>query len=105
MDKFLFKQPVKNDQRAYDSIRKITTGWGDVYTTGCLPEYVHFKNNYKIIAIDLSKQQTLDANPKAIQEINFAGNLDWDGNTTMFLITEERKETILDFSQGTVRVL
>ena len=58
-----------------------------------------------MIAIDLSKQQALDADPRVIQEINFKSNLDGDGNTTMFFIIEESKETALDFSQGTVKVL
>ena len=58
-----------------------------------------------MIAIDLSKQQALDADPRVIQEINFKSNLDRDGNTTMFFIIEESKETVLDFSQGTVKVL
>ena len=49
-------------------------------------------------AIDLSKQQALDADPRAIQQINFTENLDRDGNTTMFFIIEEAKETVLDFS-------
>ena len=56
-----------------------------------------------MIAIDLSKQEALDADPRAIQQINFAGNLDRARNTTMFFILEEAKETILDFSQETVR--
>ena len=58
-----------------------------------------------MIAIDLSKQQALDANPRAIQQINFTANFDRDGNTTMFFIIEEAKETVLDFSQGIVKVL
>ena len=58
-----------------------------------------------MIAVDLSKQQALDADPKAIQQINFTANLDRAGNTTMFFIIEEAKETMLDFSQGTVKVL
>ena len=58
-----------------------------------------------MIAIDLSKQQALDANPRAIQQINFTANLYKEGNTTMFFIIEEAKETVLDFSQGTVKVL
>ena len=58
-----------------------------------------------MIAIDLSKQQALDADPRAIQQINFTANLDKDGNTTMFLIIEEAKETVLDFSQGTAKIL
>ena len=57
-----------------------------------------------MIAIDLSRQQALDADSKAIQQINFTANLDRAGNTTMFFIIEEAKETILDFSQGTVKV-
>ena len=56
-------------------------------------------------AIELSKQQALDADPRAIQQINFTKNLDRAGDTTIFFIIEENKETILDFSQGTVRVL
>ena len=55
-------------------------------------------------AIDLSKQQALDADPRAIQQINFTGNLDRPGKT-MFFIFEEAKETILDFLQGTMRIL
>ena len=58
-----------------------------------------------MIAIDLSKQQALDADPRAIQQINFTENLDRAGNTTMLFNIEEAKETALDFSQGTVKVL
>ena len=60
---------------------------------------------YKMVAIDLSKQQALNAEPKAIQHIDFTANLDQAGNTTMFFIIEEVKETILDFSKWTVRIL
>ena len=96
--KNVFDQPIKNDKVTYENIRKITTGQGDYYTTG-------FKNYYKMIAVDLSKQQALDADPKAIQEINFTGNLDRAGDTRIYFILEEAKETVLDFSQGTVKVL
>ena len=58
-----------------------------------------------MIAIDLSKQQTLNADPKAIQQINFTGNLSGNNNRLMVFVIEEVKETILDFSQGTVKVL
>ena len=68
-------------------------------------DYSYFKENYKLIAIDLSKQQALDADPRAIQQINFTANLDRDGNTTMFFIIEQAKETVLNFSQGTVKAL
>ena len=58
-----------------------------------------------MIAIDLSNQQALDADPRAIQQINFTENLDRAQTTTMFFITEEAKETVLDFSQGSIKVL
>ena len=58
-----------------------------------------------MIVIDLSKQQALDADPKAIQQINFNANLDRAGDTRMIFILDEAKETVLDFSQGTVKVL
>ena len=58
-----------------------------------------------MIEIYLSKQQALDADPKAIQQINFTADLGYEGNIRMFFIVEEAKETVLDFSQGTVRAL
>ena len=58
-----------------------------------------------MIAVDLSKQQALDADPKAIQQINFTANLDRVGNTRIYFILEEAKETVFEFSQGTVKVL
>ena len=100
-----FDQPIKNNKITYDNIRKIATGQGDDYTTGCLLDYPYFKDTYKMIAVDLSKQQALDADPRAIQQINFTANLDRAGNTRVYFILEEAKETILDFSQGTVKVL
>ena len=103
--KNFFDQPTNNDNKAYENIRKIATGLEDDYTTGCLLHYTFFKTNYKMIATNLSKQRALDANPRAIQRINFTANLDRAGNTTMFFIIEETKETVLDFSKGTVKVL
>ena len=100
-----FDQPINSMNKTYENIIKISTSQGDDYTTGCLLDYSYFKENYKLIAIDLSKQQALDADPRAIQQINFTANLDRAGNTTMFFIIEEAKETVLDFSQGTVKVL
>ena len=103
--KTFFDQPVKNDKVTNENIMKIATGQGDDYATGCLLDYTYFKKYYKMIVVDLNKQQALDADPKAIQQINFTANLDRAGNTTMFFIIEEAKETVLDFSQGTVKVL
>ena len=100
-----FDQQIDSMTKTYKNIRKIATGQEDNYPTGCLLDYSYFKDHYKLIAIDLSKQQSLDADPTAIQQINFTANLDRAGNTTMFFIIEEAKETVLDFSQGTVKVL
>ena len=86
-------------------IKKITTGQGYDSTTGCLLDYLYFKKNYTIIAIDVSKQQALDADPRAIQRINVTANLNRAGNTAMLFVIEEAKETVLDFSQGTVKGL
>ena len=74
--KNFFDQPVKNDLITYDKIRKVSTDQRDDCTTGCLLDYDYFKNYYKMIPIDLSKHQALDADPKAIQQINFTANLD-----------------------------
>ena len=74
-------------------------------TSVCLLDYTYFNNCYQMIATDLSRQQAFDADSKAIQRISFTANLDRDGNTAIFFIIEKAKETILDFSQGTVKVL
>ena len=101
----IFDQPINNINKTYENIRKIAAGKGDDYTTGCLLDYPYFKENYKVIAIDLSKQQALDADPRKIQQINFTANLDRAGNTTMFFIIEQKKETIFEFSQGILKIL
>ena len=72
--KNVFDQLVKSDIRTYN-IPKIATGQEDDYTTSSLLDYPYFKEHYKVIAIDLSKQQAFDVDPKAIQAINFTGNL------------------------------
>ena len=73
-------------------ILKITSGKGDDYTTDCLLDYPYFKEKYKMIAINWSKQQALDADPRSIQQIDFSANLDRAGNTTMLFIIEEAKK-------------
>ena len=100
-----FDQPINSMSKTYENIRKIATGKGDDYTTGCLLDYPYLKENYKMIAVDLSRQNELDADPGAIQQINFTANLNRARNTTIFFIIEEAKETIFEFSQGTVKVL
>ena len=103
--KNFFDQTINNMFKTYENIRRIAIGQGDDYTTGCLLDYTYFKKYYKMIAIDLSRQQALDADPRAIQQINFTANLDRAGNTRFYFILEEAKETVFEFSQGTVKVL
>ena len=98
----LFDQTIRNNLITNDNVRKFATGQGDDCATGCLLDYHDFNQYYKMIAIDLGKQQTLDADPKTIQQINFTGNL--EQQATIFFIIEEAKETVSDFSQGTVNV-
>ena len=77
--------------KTYENIRKVTIGQGDDYTPGCLLDYSYLKKYYKVIAMDLNKQQALDADPKAIQQINFTANLDRTKNTRFYFILEEAK--------------
>ena len=77
-------------------------GQGDEQTASCLLDYNYFKGHYKMITIDLSKQQEPDSDPKAMQQIDFTGNL--EQQATIFFIIKETKETVLDFSQGTVKL-
>ena len=93
------------DLKTYDNIRKIATGQGDDYATGHLLDYPCLKNYYKLIALDLSKQQKPDADPKSIEQSVFTGSLDRVVGSTMLFIIEEAKETVLDFSKGAVKVL
>ena len=92
--KIFFDQPIITELKTYQNIRRIATSQEDDYTTGCLLDYSYFKENYKMIAIDLSKQQALDADPRAIQQINFTANLDRAG---MFFIIEKAKENVFEF--------
>ena len=87
---------VNNNLRTYDNIRNIEIGQGDGYTTGYLLDYPYLKEYQKLIPTDLNKKQKLDADPKAIQQINFTENLNR---------TEEAKETVLNFSKRTVKLL
>ena len=87
-----FDQSIKNNKVTYENIRKIATGQGDDYTTACLLDYSYFADTYKMIAVDLSKQQALDAVPRAIQQINFTANLDRAGYTRVYLFSKKQKK-------------
>ena len=87
MQKTFFDQPVKNDLTTCDYIPKISTGQADDYTY-----YNYFKKHYKLIAMDLSKQQALDADPKPIQSINFTVNLKGTVVQQCFSLLKEQKK-------------
>ena len=95
--KNFFDQPINSMTKTYENIRKIATGQGDDYTTGCLLDYSYFKDRYKMIAIDLRKQQALDADPRAIQQSNFTANLDRDGNRQCSLLLKKQKRLFCTF--------
>ena len=84
---YLPKLSINSELKTYENIRKIATGKGDDYTTGCLLDYSYFKENYKMIATYLSKQEALDADLRTIQRINFTADLDKAGNTSVRLFT------------------
>ena len=92
--KNFFDQPIKSYIKTYENIQKITSVQGDDYTTVCLLDYNYFRKHYKMIAVDLSKQQALDADPKVMQQINFTGNINRNDNRLIFLIIQEVKESI-----------
>ena len=111
--KNFYDQAIDSDLKQYEGIRKLTTGQGGDYTIGCLLDYEYIKSHYRLIAVDLSRQNELGADPKAIQLIEFVGQLknvdgiNVDGTQKMFvlIILEKIKETRLKFPQGTVAAL
>ena len=103
----VYDQPINDLIKQYDEVRKLSTGQGDHYTTGCLLGYLYFKDNYRLIPIDLSKQKALDVDPGAIQQIVFQGLVGGADSTKirLYTILEKSKETILEFYKGTAKVL
>ena len=98
-----YDQPINNKIRQYDEIRKVAIGKVDNYATGCLLDYKYFKDFYKLVAIDLSKQKELDADPRAIQQIEFYSKLSAD--LFVLFVLEKSKETVLEFYKGTAKVM
>ena len=90
--------------KQYDEIRNVSAGYGD-YTKGSLMDYAYFKDNYKLFAVNLSKEKALDADPIAIQQIVFQGIVEGDANTKIRLYTILKQSTTLQFSKGTRKVL
>ena len=98
-----YDQSINGLIKQYDEARKLSKGQGDDYTTGCLLDYVCFKDAFRIITSDLIKQKALDTDPEAIQRIIFTGQTD-DEALTVFHILEKSKETMLKFAKGTTKV-
>ena len=93
---------INSDVEKYTELKKVMIGKGDDYTTGSLLDYDYFKKHYKLVAIDLSKQKELDADPRATQQIQF--KCKFDVESIIYIILEKFKETILEFYKGTVKV-
>ena len=90
--KNVFDQLINSMIKIYENVRKIATGQGDDYTTGCLLDYSYFKDHYKMIPMDLSKHKALDADPRAIQQINFTANLDRQKIRQCSLLLKKQKK-------------
>ena len=102
-----YDQPINDLIKQYDEVRKVSTGHGDDYTTGCLLDYAYFKDNYRLIPVDLSKQKALDADPRAIQQIVFQGFVGCADGTKirLYTILKQSKKTVLEFYEGTAKLL
>ena len=98
-----YDQPINDLIKQYDKVRKVSTGQGDDYTTGCLLNFAYFEKSYRLIAADLNKQKALDADSRAIQQIIFTGKA--SAGVMIYYILEQSKETKLEFSEGTTKVL
>ena len=99
-----YDQPINDSIKQYDEIRKISTGQGDDYTTGCLLDFAYFEKNYRLIAVDLSKQKALHVDLRAIQQIVFTDRIN-NKRVIIYYILEQSKKTMLEFSKGTTKVL
>ena len=95
-----YDQTVSEEVIKYNELRTLCTAKGDDYTTGSLLDYKYFKNYYNTVACDLSKQKELDADPRAIQKIEF--NCMLDTNSQVLTVLEKSKETVLEFYKGNV---
>ena len=98
----LYDNPIESDIEKYRELKKVMIGKGEDYTTGSLLDYNYFNKHYKLVAGDLSKQKELDADPRAIQQIEFKYML--GTNSTIYWVLGKSKETILEFYKGTVKV-
>ena len=99
-----YNQPINYLIKEHDEVRKVSTGHGSDYITGSLLDYAYFKDNYRLIAIDLSNQWALGADPRSIQQIVFQGGED-NTKIRLHIILEQSKEALLEFYKGTPKFL
>ena len=100
-----YDQPINDLIKQYDEVEKVSVGHGDDYTTGSLLDYAYFKDNYRLIVVDLTKQKALDANLRAIQQIVFQGVVGGDNTKIrLYTILEQPKETVLECYKGTAKL-
>ena len=97
-----YDNPIESDIEKYRELKEVMIGKGEDYTTGTLLDFNYFDKHYKLVAVDLSKQKELDADPRAIQQIEFKYMLGTD--STIYWVLEKSKETILEFYKGSVKV-
>ena len=97
-----YHNPIESDIEKYRELHKVMIGKGEDYTTGSLLDFNYFDKHYKLVAVDLSRQKELDADPRVIQQIEFKYML--GTNSTIYWVLEKSKETILEFYKGTVKV-
>ena len=100
--RIFYDNPIESDIEKYRELKKVMIGKGEDYTTVSLLDFNYFDKHYKLVAVDLSKQKELDADPRAIQQIEFKYML--GTNSTIYWVLEKSKETILEFYKGTVKV-
>ena len=97
-----YDNPIENGIEKYRELKKVMIAKGENCTTGSLLDFNYFKKHYKLVAVDLSKQKELDADPRAIQQIEFKYMLGTD--STIYWVLEKSKETISEFYKETVKV-
>ena len=97
-----YYNPIGSDIEKYRELKKVMIGKGEDYTSGSLLDFKYFNKHYKLVAVDLSKQKELDADPRAIQQIEFKYIL--RTNSTIYWVLKKSEETTLEFDKGTVKV-
>ena len=97
-----YDNPIKSEIEKYRELTKVMIGKGEENSTGSLFDFNYFNKHYKLVAVDLSKQKELHADPGAIQQIEFKYMV--STNSTIYWVLEKSEETTSEFDKGTVKV-